>query len=152
MQDYELANGDVEAPGARLPATPSPGMLQYMRSKEAQLGMLSMLLLVSPAVAQWQHSWFTLHQPASAGSGSLELAASPWAALCPPVCAVATVQCQACAQPAIQAAWSCHAVHVAAGQHPGMMNLHSGSVARVMLCCSSGAQPHTDACLHCALG
>ena len=56
MQDYDLANGDVEAPGARVPVAPSPGMLQYMRSKEAQLGMLSMLLLVSPAVAQQQHS------------------------------------------------------------------------------------------------
>ena len=56
MQDYELANGDVEAPATRVPATPSPGMLQYVRSKEAQLGMLSMLLLVSPAVAEQQHS------------------------------------------------------------------------------------------------
>ena len=70
MQDYDLANGDVEAPGARVPATPSPGMLQYMRSKEAQLGMLSMLLLVSPAVGQQQHSCLNLHQPALAGSGA----------------------------------------------------------------------------------
>ena len=57
MQDYELANGDVEAPAARGAATPSPGMLQYMRSKEAQLGMLSMLLLVRPPLSL--SSWCT---------------------------------------------------------------------------------------------
>ena len=140
MQDYELANGDVEAPAARAPAAPSPGMLQYMRSKEAQLGMLSMLLLVRPPL------WLSSSTPdslcTSLPSQPQELGAGCELMGCL-VCSHVCARC--CAMPGTPSA--SHTGCVGLPRHPRgsrtapKNDLHSCSVACMLLSRSGGACP-----------